>query len=680
MERNLLYREFSAGLQAMPTVPVSHFSEQEIKGVNLKYLDIGVGGRLPARTGVCIPQRFQPGVDGVDVVVYFHGHVIAACGNNSQDFARKGIEHYWQTENFRCLWEEFAMAGSNAVLLAPTLGIYSSREGQYGALGESYGFDQFIESCFNKLSFEGILPGGARPRNIILAGHSGGGKPINAVLMAKNQLGAKIVECWGFDSQYFNASPLRNWLKANPNKRYYHYAAHSYKKTDKKYTRSGPWLNAEALVKSPLANAYNITPSPGEILKHCRVVRRWWATRVRDCAWLHNKSNRELDSESPSLLTQLADYLYLPGTVLSALARGVKDENVLTDLIFHFRHPELRGRSLRADDPKTLGNEWVTILQKMVRPLLAKMHDTSAGKSAGDSTDGFELYTYTLSKSPMTFVRKSDQQEVKKSPWEFAREIVRNAGFNPDEWFKSYTRITFLGRKLNDEQFLHVAAARRLKAAEQYFLKRYGSEAEAVRQLNLTNEKIAASRKLSSTATTSMHLFGLAVDVNYLGNPFVESGDIPILNSVLEHAAHLLGENLSKYKHNLAYEQIAAIDQQIERYFKLLDNAASLQGLLSTQIHAPWKGLTLSKAQDKIESDLKTLATKLARGGDKAKYVRYGGILNHTKAFIDGMRLHGFHWGGSYGDMMHFDLRIEPEVGKKIENARLAFLSQFTKK
>ncbi len=288
MERNLLYRELSAGLQTPQTESHDHFLQgfRDILPGVIRYLGVGVGGKLPARTGVYVPKGFRPGADGVDVVVYFHGHILPRCGNDSGDFAKKGIEHYWHTVNFKCLWTEFDAAGSNAILLAPTLGANSSHRGQFGTLGEPNRFDEFIKACFQKMSSEGILPANTRTRHIILAGHSGGGRPINAILAAKNQLSSNIVECWGFDSQYFGDAPLRCWLNANPGKSYYHFAAHS----SNLRTKSTPWNKAEELVKSGFKNAYNITPPRGEKLGHCHAVKRWWKTRLRDCAWLHDKS------------------------------------------------------------------------------------------------------------------------------------------------------------------------------------------------------------------------------------------------------------------------------------------------------------------------------------------------------------------------------------------------------
>jgi hypothetical protein len=53
-----------------------------------------------------------------------------------------------------------------------------------------------------------------------------------------------------------------------------------------------------------------------------------------------------------------------------ALAQGVRDENRLTDLVFHGRHPERGGRPLTAGE-RDLIREWLEIRDTQVRPLLA---------------------------------------------------------------------------------------------------------------------------------------------------------------------------------------------------------------------------------------------------------------------------------------------------------------------
>lgn len=48
---------------------------------------------------------------------------------------------------------------------------------------------------------------------------------------------------------------------------------------------------------------------------------------------------------------------------------GKRDENWLSDVVFHARHPELRGRAIRSGE-RVLGREWAAIRTEVVRPAL----------------------------------------------------------------------------------------------------------------------------------------------------------------------------------------------------------------------------------------------------------------------------------------------------------------------
>ena len=55
-----------------------------------------------------------------------------------------------------------------------------------------------------------------------------------------------------------------------------------------------------------------------------------------------------------------------------AIARGIRDENKLTNLIFFARHPELKGRKIRRGE-RELAREWLAIRDRLVRPALRRL-------------------------------------------------------------------------------------------------------------------------------------------------------------------------------------------------------------------------------------------------------------------------------------------------------------------
>jgi GH25 family lysozyme M1 (1,4-beta-N-acetylmuramidase) len=56
-------------------------------------------------------------------------------------------------------------------------------------------------------------------------------------------------------------------------------------------------------------------------------------------------------------------------TIRHAIQQGVRDENILTDMVFHARHPELGGRRLRREEQRLI-REWLDIRDRSVRPTL----------------------------------------------------------------------------------------------------------------------------------------------------------------------------------------------------------------------------------------------------------------------------------------------------------------------
>ncbi|MGE2713771.1 D-alanyl-D-alanine carboxypeptidase family protein [Mycolicibacterium litorale] len=72
-----------------------------------------------------------------------------------------------------------------------------------------------------------------------------------------------------------------------------------------------------------------------------------------------------------------------------AIGAGLRDVNKLTNMVFWFRHPQLIGQKLRADQ-RGLAREWVDIRDRIVRPALAgaAMPDTPSGPAAVDSPGG----------------------------------------------------------------------------------------------------------------------------------------------------------------------------------------------------------------------------------------------------------------------------------------------------
>jgi len=281
----------------------------------------------------------------------------------------------------------------------------------------------------------------------------------------------------------------------------------------------------------------------------------------------------------------------------------------------------------------------------------------------------------TIMEAPTVFLPEIIRMARDRAAKEQKSDLVTK--LDPTTWFKKFTRITFLGRSLKQNQYLHLEMAKLMKRIESELIKRFGRDAKSVGDMLLYNssEGISGSRLVSSTATFSMHMFGLAVDINRQGNPYIESrNDINGLNKALRNAALLMNQPISSYKKGPEkdkFDIIQQLDSTLEAYFSLLDKPDQLAQLTRTSTSPEWQSLSIVAAREKIQNNLNNLAGLLERGNSKSYFKRHG-ILNFDKRFVEAMEGRGLCWGGHYGDMMHFDMR-GTGVGHYIEKARLEY-------
>jgi hypothetical protein len=120
------------------------------------------------------------------------------------------------------------------------------------------------------------------------------------------------------------------------------------------------------------------------------------------------------------------------------------------------------------------------------------------------------------------------------------------------------------------------------------------------------------------------------------------------------------------------FDSVQQLDAMLEKYFSLLDAPAELERLVQASSSSEWRGLPGAEAKTKIQKNLDNLAGLLARGGKKKDHFKKHAILDFDKRFVVQMEESGLHWGGHYGDMMHFDMRTTG-VGFYIEKARLDY-------
>ena len=188
------------------------------------YERIPLGEEAPAKaqTGIFLPVGYKPRPQ-VDLIIYLHG-MKAPSGLPTN----ATIDRYWSRPFPFLLREALNASGRNVILVAPTLGPAS----QAGRLTRPGGLDWYVNQVLNVLVRRGPYQSAAQaPRvgNIIIAGHSAGGKVLRALAQRSNRYSANVREYWGFDCLYgkYDATFWRQWGAARPNAKLFVYFLNS---------------------------------------------------------------------------------------------------------------------------------------------------------------------------------------------------------------------------------------------------------------------------------------------------------------------------------------------------------------------------------------------------------------------------------------------------------------------
>jgi hypothetical protein len=237
------------------------------------YVNIFLGRDSAARpiTGIFIPQGYVPRPK-VDLVLYLHGHkTTRVCGPGDS----VSIDGYWRSRSWP-LREELNRSGKNVVLVAPTLGPKS----QAGWLTDPKGLETYIDQVIAALIAYGRSARAGRSAtlgNIILASHSGGGKPMRQLALGSQRYADRIRECWGFDSLYAKSVDPKlwaQWATSRPDSKLYIY-----------YLGSTEQLSKQ-LQDRQLPNVW-VEQSTAR--NHCVVPIEHWKGRIRASEFLLDK-------------------------------------------------------------------------------------------------------------------------------------------------------------------------------------------------------------------------------------------------------------------------------------------------------------------------------------------------------------------------------------------------------
>jgi hypothetical protein len=161
-----------------------------------------------------------------------------------------------------------------------------------------------------------------------------------------------------------------------------------------------------------------------------------------------------------------------------------------------------------------------------------------------------------------------------------------------------------------------------------------------------------------------MHTFGLAVDLNYTGNPFIGNANrlapdvvLRATSLVLEHAIDVMTELGDDPK--AAYAALSQASQALQTYLAYRESANLSELQDKVRVHKRLSGepADAPKWLKQINKDANAL-------GDAADFKDHKspeeGFLDLNEAVVLALTNAGLKWGGTYGtakDLMHFDLR-----------------------
>jgi|GEM_PF-6761021 len=172
-------------------------------------------------------------------------------------------------------------------------------------------------------------------------------------------------------------------------------------------------------------------------------------------------------------------------------------------------------------------------------------------------------------------------------------------------------------------------------------------------------------------SSLSMHSFGLAVDLNYTGNPFIGNAGKAAPDAI-KRATSLVNNKPIDVLKSGGYATLKKASDALVTYFSYRDaaNVAELKAKVKLHTSADGEPVNADDWLAQINEDYAQLNDKGDFAGHKDPAQ---GFLDFNEAVVAKLIGVGLTWGGTYPgakDMMHFDLRQGD--GAKIDTARKA--------
>ena len=722
----ILIEGVSGNQQQQPTVP-DRAGNPTVLGAGQDLAQAAGSGPGPrGRAVALVPHSVRAGQGGeIAVLVHFHGTRRGSTGMRERGARPEDVRDFQLEQQLEAFLG--SRPGARMIALLP-VGI-TTREGRNVHFG-SLDVDTFVQECFSRLT--GVLPGGSSPGGVVLSGHSGGGLELSRMMVGGGRLPRHLLGVFGFESFHgdtptwiaFVTQHLDDDLRTLERQRAE--GSQQGSSADQIFATQASELRDRGFRFVALSGDFGDYARRTGTLR--KAIAQWFQTqraRLRsatggrhellDQLWANYQAQVFPDSTHMNALATARNNLgralaTLPGvgalssTPAAAGGRQPAPAGIPPAPAGASPAPASPGGALPAHGSQVTGTAAPAAPAAPVAPASAARTggaaepphglgdgtrlDVQSHQQAAQATQGtasqsttagqpqFRTERYPMSTREAVIVHADPQQhlrEISASPAVYTAEILRDARLDPVAWYGNFTSgVRFLGRRVRDP--IHVTLARHLRQVEGRLAQRYGGAGNdpdaAGRTLGLTEDLIGA-RDYPTSSAVSMHLFGLAVDVNYTANPFVSAR----ANDVFERAGLLVEGRGGQFRSGrMSYEDIAALDATLTEYFRLLDDETALSDRLTAATAPPWRRMSVANAQRRIRADLTRVADLWARTDPgQRQVIQSGGFLDLSEALVQGMEM---SWGGTYGDMMHFDLRTDGGDGQRIQGAIQRYLAR----
>jgi hypothetical protein len=247
------------------------------------------------------------------------------------------------------------------------------------------------------------------------------------------------------------------------------------------------------------------------------------------------------------------------------------------------------------------------------------------------------------------------------------RHTLQHAATNQATWDAGYNNATFLGVAIT--RGIHRELADRLITAENYLRNEHpgNTDAEIAEQIGLysISGRRAPANAVGGSALSN-HAYGLAIDVNYRGNPFI--GRSAQVDTILNRASQfMLGQEFHiRQQQTGTVEEIRARYEEasnaLSAYFALRDDEDQVQAHLNTR-GLPAETPDVQRWLQQINRDYtdRALLADFATQDPRNPRDPAAGFIDLTQELMEALVTQaGLFWGGQYRtgkDIMHFDWR-----------------------